>query len=224
MYGAGAVSASAHLGLLLAMILLHANPPPPPEPPPVQVGLVQPAPQPAPKPTPLPPAPHAAAVIKKPPPKHTVVAHQLARPVPQARPQDAAPIANASPGLTDAQLAGAASADGEGSGAGGGCNMLRRLQTALRHDQLAQEEVAHAGGGRAILVWNGDWVQDESEDGKGLKAIREAIMWEVGFAPAACKSQQVRGLVLISLNGTRLAMGSGVWRWSDLLGLSSARP
>jgi type IV secretory pathway VirB10-like protein len=222
-YGAGAVSACAHLGLLLALILLHPNPAPQPPPPPVVVELVQPAPQPAPTPTPQPPAPHAASVIKKPPPKQKIVAHVLARPVPQARPEDAAPIANAAPGLTDAQLAGATSADGEGSGAGGGCNMLRRVQMELRQDQLVKDEVAHSGA-RAILVWNGDWVQAQSEDGKGMKAVRQAIELAVAFSPAACRTEQVRGFVLISLNGTRLAMGSGVWRWSDLLNLSSARP
>jgi hypothetical protein len=46
-------------------------------------------------------------------------------------------------------------------------------------------------------------------------------MWEVAFAPAACKAQPVRGLVVLSVNGaagsTRLALGSGTWRWNDLL-------
>lgn len=75
--------------------------------------------------------------------------------------------------------------------------------------------------GKALLVWNGDWVRDDREDGKGLAAVREAIMWEVGFAPAPCRAEEVRGLVLISLPGSsgvaRLALGAGYWRWSDLL-------
>ena len=58
------------------------------------------------------------------------------------------------------------------------------------------------------------------EDGKGLAAVREAIIWEVAFAPAACRTQPVHGLVLISLNDApgapRLVVGSDRWRWSDL--------
>jgi hypothetical protein len=104
--------------------------------------------------------------------------------------------------------------------------MARRLQAALRKDPLVQAAVARARlapgpGGRALLVWNGDWVQSGGEDGKGLAAVREAIMWEIGFAPPACRSELVRGYILLSLSegagSTRLALGSPVWRWSDLL-------
>ena len=56
-----------------------------------------------------------------------------------------------------------------------------------------------------------------------LAAVREAIIWEIAFAPAACKAQAMHGLMLISLHdgdGTaRLAMGHGEWRWSDMLAL-----
>ncbi|MGA2953972.1 MAG: hypothetical protein ABSD80_17235, partial [Caulobacteraceae bacterium] len=73
----------------------------------------------------------------------------------------------------------------------------------------------------AIVVWNGDWVQNGIEDGKGLAAVREAITWEVAFAPAACRTEPMHGLVLLSVGGggPRLALGAGRWRWSDLLGL-----
>jgi hypothetical protein len=45
------------------------------------------------------------------------------------------------------------------------------------------------------------------------------MMWEVAFAPAACRAQSVRGMVLITLadGGGRVAFGDGSWRWSDLL-------
>jgi hypothetical protein len=46
-------------------------------------------------------------------------------------------------------------------------------------------------------------------------------MWEVAFAPPACRAEPVRGLVLIAVNpapgSVRLAIGSAEWRWSDLL-------
>ncbi|MDR3513738.1 MAG: hypothetical protein P4L73_19045 [Caulobacteraceae bacterium] len=120
--------------------------------------------------------------------------------------------------LSEGQLAGAASAD---AGApGGACDIARALQGALRRDPLVRSAVA-AYAGKAIMVWNGDWVRSRGEDGKGLAAVREAILWEVAFAPKACRAEPMHGLVVISLNQaqgtTRLAVGQGEWRWSDLL-------
>jgi hypothetical protein len=108
--------------------------------------------------------------------------------------------------------------------------MVRRLQTALRKDQRIQAAVAKARrsptgadapSSKALFVWNGDWIRSHGQDGAGLAAVREAIMWEVAFAPEACRSEAVHGLVMISLDdgpgSARLVVGSGDWRWSDLL-------
>ena len=78
--------------------------------------------------------------------------------------------------------------------------MIRRLQTALRKDRLVQDAVAQAHQGKAIRVWNGGWVRHGEQEGAGLAAVREAIMWEVGFAPEACRKEAVHGPILISLN------------------------
>jgi hypothetical protein len=65
------------------------------------------------------------------------------------------------------------------------------------------------------------------QEGAGLAAVREAIQWEVGFAPEACKDERVRGLVVISLadapGSARIALGAGDWRWTDLLGRRARR-
>ena len=78
-------------------------------------------------------------------------------------------------------------------------------------------------GGKATLVWNGAWIRSPGQDGEGLAIVREAMMTHIAFAPAACRADPVRGLVLISLSdapgASRLALGAGEWRWSDLLGL-----
>ena len=143
------------------------------------------------------------------------------------------------PVLSEAQIAAAATAEsgggGEGgSGAGGGgsggpCNMVRFLQDKLRKDSRVRSAVAASGlGAKAMMVWNGDWVRSTGEDGKGLAALREAILWEVGFAPQACRAKPVHGLVMISLNdgpgSARIVVGAGDWRWSDLLEVKQARP
>src|SRR5690606_3152694 len=81
----------------------------------------------------------------------------------------------------DGDLAGATTA---GSGGGGGaCNMTQRLQAALRKDRRVRAAVAEVNRGKALLIWDGDWVRHPAQDGHGLAAVREAIMWEVGFAP-----------------------------------------
>ncbi len=222
LFGA-AFSASAHVAVLLALLAAWRYQPRPPEPEPMEVALFN-GPQATPSPTP--PAAPKAAPEKPPPPK------ALVRPTPV--PPDLEPLeADKVPAvaeLGESDLAGAGTA--ETGAPGGGCNMTRTLQAALRKDALVQSAVvdahraAGAGSGKAILVWNGDWVRNVSQDGKGLAAVREAILWEVGFAPAACRTQVVHGLVVISLGDSpgvpKLAIGGGDWRWADLLALHHA--
>ncbi len=123
---------------------------------------------------------------------------------------------------------GGVGAGGDGSGSGSGaCDMVRRLQDALREDADIRAAVtrAHQGigpAGRAILVWNGEWLRSPGQAGKGLAGVRQAISMEVAFAPAECRAQRMRGLVLITLSdrpgGPALALGARDWRWAELLG------
>ena len=132
-------------------------------------------------------------------------------------------------GPGEAELAGAATAGSGGGGSGGGdCNMTRRLQAALRRDPQVQAVVADAhrasgAAARPLWIWNGGWIRSQGQEGAGLASLREVIQWEVGFAPAACRQESVRGLVLITLadgpGAGKLVLGGGTWRWSDLLGL-----
>lgn len=137
------------------------------------------------------------------------------------------------PVLTAAQVASAATAEsgggagggGEGSAGGGGkhCNMAQLLQQALRRDARVQNAIATSTGPRNMFVWNGDWLRSSGQDGKGLAALREAILWEVGFAPEACRKTTIHGLVSISLHdgpgSPKVVLGQGNWRWQDILGV-----
>ena len=98
--------------------------------------------------------------------------------------------------MSEADLAGAETAD-SGEGAGRPCNMTRRVQDALRKDSIVQSAVSSLSG-HAVRVWDGDWDWIDGEDGKGLTAVRQAMMWEIAFAPPACRSQAMRGLVVIA--------------------------
>ena len=239
---AWAVALAAHA--LILVLVLQAFPKPmemfepqaltveliPPPPPPQAPEPEKAAPQPAPK-RPAPPRPR---------PARTTPAKAAARPVhlkiraptPQSLPTPASPPVRAPTELSAAEVAGAITAGsgggsgGSGSGGGGRCDMVRRLQDTLRHDARVQAAVAEAhraagGRGAAIMVWNGDWVRSGGEEGKGLASVRQAIAVGVAFAPEACRTEPVTGMVLISLTdapgAAKLALGGGHWRWSDLL-------
>lgn len=230
------------------IILFRPPPPPPPPAPepraeaPAEGGQAapptpaEPAPEPPapPRPAPPRPAPRAARVLAPPPPEVEPVPAAVAAPAPVMAPVFAT--------VSEARLAGAATAGsgagqgagagrgtgqgaGSGAGAGGegaGCDMIGRLQQALRDDAEVRGAVAQAhraAGGRALLVWDGDWVQTPGQAGKGLAGVRQAIALEVAFAPEACRRQPMRGLVLIRFaDGSRVVFGAGSWRWSQLLG------
>jgi hypothetical protein len=121
--------------------------------------------------------------------------------------------------MSESDIAGATTS---ANGAGGGtCNMARWLEGQLRKDRHVQAALAQVNQGKPIVVWNGSWVQHPGQEGAGLAAVREVLMWEIAFAPEACRSKPVRGLILLSLNdapgGARVAFGRGEWRWSDML-------
>jgi hypothetical protein len=222
--GALVGSLASHGAILMAALSLTPAPAPMLVPPPITEAIVaapsliappvRPAPQAAPTPAPPKPTPPKPAARR---PTQRILAASRTRASPSARDTDlAAADSDGPPGLSDSELAGAATA---GSG-GGICDMARRLQDALRKDPLAQAAIARLGG-KAVMVWNGDWVWMQGEDGKGLAAVRQAMMWEIAFSPKACQGETVHGLVVISPVGShgsaRLALGHGIWRWSDLL-------
>src|SRR5262249_30655226 len=146
------------------------------EPPPTQLVLAPPL-EPAPQPAPEPPAPKPAPAPPKPaPPKPAAVAvkaaapkaaprpasHRASRPAPSPTPSPPGESVADGPSaeLSEAELAGAVSADGGGGGGGGACNMAARVQSALRKDHLVLTAVQQSElRGKAILVWRGEWVQ-----------------------------------------------------------------
>ena len=232
-----AASLAGHAAVVLVLIGAQAETPAPVEAPPISVSLIDPPPPPPQQPEPEPPEPTPPAPpqptppARAEPPPRRVVARPTPKPPPEVAPLAAAAAPPAErPGdgesrVGEGELASASRA-GAG-GAGGDCDMAGRLQRALRKDRMVRAAVASAtADGGAIRVWNGAWVRHPGQDGGGLAGVREAILWEVGFAPAACRSEPVRGLVLISLGegagAGRLVLGRGAWRWSDLL--HSRRP
>ena len=213
---AGAFTVAVHAIVFAALFWPRVARPPAhivPQPP-LQVSLLE-----TPKPTP--PGPPEPAMLQ--PHSVDVAPPHLAMRAPTP---SAFTVPDTSDLLSDSQLAGAATV-GEGGGGGGTCDMARAVQQALRRDPMVRGSVEDAHrSGKAIMLWNGDWVRSGGQDGKGLSAVREAVAWEVAFAPEACRNTRMHGLVLLSLadGSTRFAVGAGDWRWSDLLGVRNGAP
>jgi len=212
---AGAFTAAIHAIVFAALFWPRAATPPSHiVPPPLQVSLLLETPK------PMPPAPPEPAMLQ--PDAADAAPPHLAVRAPTPSPFT---VPDTSDLLSNSQLAGAATV-GEGGG-GGTCDMARAVQQALRRDPMVRGSVEDAHrSGKAIMLWNGDWVRSGGQDGKGLSAVREAVTWEVAFAPEACRNTRMHGLVLLSLadGSTRFAVGAGDWRWSDLLGVRNGAP
>jgi hypothetical protein len=214
---AGGFTVIVHLLILAALFLPRASTPrsqvqPTSEP--IQVSLID-------TPKPPPPGPPDVTMVQPeaaPAPVLPNLTVRVHAPSPMA-------ASDTSDLLSASQLAGAAAVGEGGGGGGGSCDLARAVQQALRRDPMVRSAVEEANrSGKAIMLWNGDWVRSGGQDGKGLSAARETVMWEVGFAPEACRHQQMHGLLLLSLadGSTRFAIGTGDWRWSDLLGVRGA--
>ncbi len=225
------VSAGLHVAALVGVLTLHADPPREPRAPvmaelgPFPRPLAQPEPT-REKATPAPSVAPAAAGSPSPappspaPPVRARRAVERPAPAPLATSGTDAPEAQgAGDGVGEGEVAGAARA---GGGSGRGCDMVARLEAALRKDARVRAALsARAADGRAVRVWNGDWTESPGQEGRGLAAVREALLWEVGFAPEACRREPMRGLVLLSLGegpgAGRVVLGAADWRWSDML-------
>jgi hypothetical protein len=192
----------------------------PPEPP------APPEPEPKAEPEPAPAKATPTPVKEKPPPIKARVAKAPAPKTVEPIPASEGPPDVGIQTVSDAELAGAGSA-ASGAGGGRGCNMTQHLQGKLRRDRRVQAAISEIHTGKAIRIWDGAWVRHGVQEGAGLAAVREAIQWEVGFAPEACKEERVSGMVVISLadapGSARIALGAGSWRWTDLLGRGARR-
>jgi hypothetical protein len=236
-----ALSLVGHAAVLIALFSATGIPPKVFEPPAVRVDLIDgralaPAEAPTAATAPAatsPPALQTPTAPAPPTPPKPLPRHAVARPLSAMTPAqfkaaaqaaEDAPIPRASPELSGAQLAGAASADA--GDVGGSCDMARGVQDALRRDPRVQSAVS-VFAGKAVRVWDGDWVWFQGDVGQGLTAVRQAIEWQIAYAPESCRSRPMHGLVVFSLNPSghpvRLAVGSTDWRWSDLVTTRSGR-
>ena len=106
------------------------------------------------------------------------------------------------------------------------CQLSEWLQQALQADPQVQAALLGVprparSVANALMLWDGEWIEPRMQAGQSVAAIRAALMAGIRAAPQACQTEPVRGPELLSLTEgagvTILAVGSGEWRWVDLL-------
>ena len=132
-------------------------------------------------------------------------------------------------------IAGAAGVQGGGSP----CQLAADAALAIQHDPVAMAELAALPPGvrseaDAVMVWNGVWFDQAPAAAVSVGAVAPkgrlhlAIEEIVAAAPAQCRDEAMVGPVFVPVpEGERsimLAIGSGMWRWSDLLPRTATCP
>ncbi len=106
------------------------------------------------------------------------------------------------------------------------CQMTAWLQQALQADPQVQAAMLRIprparSVANALMLWDGDWVEPPMQTSQSVAALRAALVAGIRAAPVACQFETIRGPELISLTegpgATILAVGSGEWRWAQLL-------
>lgn len=188
-----------------------------------------PPPEPRAFPMPVPPTPILPPPPLVPPPPVDAPAEPADTPILQ--PQfDAEP----DPSLTgDAPATMVAGTAGSANGAGADCPLETMLGAALQADPVARVALARIprpsrSVANAVMMWDGRWVADARVGGPpAINAVRGAIAAVLRAAPPGCADRVVLGPVFVPVNvfaptrgdtGTIvLALGSGAWRWPDML-------
>lgn len=118
------------------------------------------------------------------------------------------------------------------SGAAGGCALTDQLRAAILADPASMAELASLPpdvrtDADAVMLWNGQWFDAGPQSGAGaIPPLRELVEKLVATAPAECREMTWTGPQFIAIaqgqRFTMLVVGSGQWRWRDLLGSSAS--
>jgi hypothetical protein len=182
--------------------------------------------------------------VELPPPRNVATSIQIA-PLPgeAAVPEQSKPVAT-SPSVVspfvpvplDLPSPRPVSSDGPASSTagptgGGGCELGAKAGAAIEQNRAAMAELAAFPPGirteaDAVLLWNQAWLETPSPIASAAGpqvsgALRRRIVAIVAAAPAACREATAVGPSFIPIREsgrtTMLVVGSGAWRWDDLI-------
>ena len=107
------------------------------------------------------------------------------------------------------------------------CPLAGVLRQVLEQDPAVQASLArigpeHRSVAGAVMLWNGVWTDPERIGGTAtIDSVRTVVATGLDAAAEACRTQVISGPIFLpvaSRSGTLvLALGSGEWRWADLL-------
>lgn len=111
---------------------------------------------------------------------------------------------------------------------GGGCGIEDAIKARMIAEPAIQSALAAVprdsrSVANAIQLWDGAWIPALAPEGElALVAVRAAIAEVIAEAPTRCRDQDILGprfLIVAEPGGstTVLVLGSGLWRWSDLV-------
>ena len=183
------------------------------------------------------PSPHPAATVAAPSPSHpppsppdlpvrpvvTVVADGIPTRVDLAAPAADPVLDPAKPSLVAIEALSAS----QSAASGKPCEIATTLQSLLQTDPAVREALTRIPRDKrsvagAVMLWKRTWVSADAVGGvTAMEPIQSAIVQAVGAAEPNCRDETVLGPRLFIVGDTRgaivLALGSGQWRWSDLL-------
>lgn len=114
------------------------------------------------------------------------------------------------------------------------CEITGALQQSLPQSESVQLAIAQIprtarSVADAVMLWDGVW-RDGDALGRdtAVSPIRYAVLDALAHASANCLARDVQGPRFIAItmgaSTTVLTLGSGIWRWGDLIGPTGASP
>lgn len=111
--------------------------------------------------------------------------------------------------------------------AGVQCPLLGVVRDNLQQDEVVQFFLARIprrsrSVANVVMLWDGRWIDPDRVGGpSAVASVRTAIAAGLQGASDACRAQVILGPVFLPIEGRSgtlvLALGSGAWRWADLL-------
>jgi hypothetical protein len=115
----------------------------------------------------------------------------------------------------------------ESAANGGTCDLTAPVQAALQSSDAVRASLPlippdKRSVANAIMVWKVAWLaEDQQLDATAIAVIRDVVADTIAAATPECRLQPQAGPRLLLLSGAGdtvvLAVGSGQWRWQDLL-------
>jgi hypothetical protein len=115
----------------------------------------------------------------------------------------------------------------ESAANGGTCDLTAPVQAALQSSDAVRASLPmippdKRSVANAIMVWKVAWLaEDQQLDATAIAVIRDVVADTIAAATPECRLQPQSGPRLLLLSGAGdtvvLAVGSGQWRWQDLL-------